>query len=253
MVQFRDKSKIISLKETTSTNQYLKKMLSENNPAEGTVVVADFQTNGRGQAGNSWYAEEGENLLFSLLIYPVHIAANRQFIISKMISLALLQTLKSYVDEVKIKWPNDIYLNNRKAAGILIENSLQGKTISSSIVGVGLNINQIVFPDHLPNPISLRQITAAKHDQMEILEQIYNCFFQYYDQMKNDNTSIDAAYLQNLFQLNQSCKYKDEKGIFTAEIVDVLSTGHLVMKTFPENERRVYAFKEVEFLFDNEK
>lgn len=252
MVQLMDKSKMISLEETASTNQYLKKMLGENNPEEGTIVVTDFQTDGRGQAGNSWHAEKGENLLFSLLIYPVHIAANRQFIISKMISLALLQTLKQYVDDVKIKWPNDIYLNNRKAAGILIENSLQGKTIANSIVGVGLNINQIAFPDYLPNPVSLRQITAVKHDKIQILEQIYNCFFQYYDQMENNKAAIEAAYLDNLFQLNQSCEYKDENGTFTAEIVDVLSTGHLVMKAFPENEERVYAFKEVEFLFDNE-
>lgn len=254
MSQLESEFKIISLDETTSTNQYLRNLLKDNSNDfdEGTVVVADFQSHGRGQAGNSWFAEKGENLLFSLLIYPDHIAPNRQFIISKMISLAILKTLKVYSSDLKIKWPNDIYLNNRKVAGILIENSLQGKIISNSIVGVGLNVNQEHFPEHLPNPISLYQVTTEKHDSAQLLKEILTHFFRLYESMKKSIADIEAEYLENLFQLNQVCSYKDENGVFKGEIVDVLHTGHLVVKTIPENETRIYAFKEVEFLIDNE-
>lgn len=241
---------IISLAETESTNQYVKELLATGKPKEGTVVVADFQTRGRGQKGNGWHSQKGENLLFSLLIYPSGIAPNRQFIISRVISLALLRTLGKYADGVKIKWPNDIYIGKRKIAGILIENSLLGRNISDSIIGVGLNVNQTVFPEDLPNPISLRQLTSELHDRSLMLSQILACFFQIYDEVKNgDSSSVEDEYLQNLFQIDEFCSYKDENGRFEARITDVQPTGHLVMRTRETDEERIYAFKEVEFVF----
>lgn len=241
---------IISLAETESTNQYVKELLATGKPKEGTVVVADFQTRGRGQKGNGWHSQKGENLLFSLLIYPSGIAPNRQFIISRVVSLALLRTLGKYADGVKIKWPNDIYIGKRKIAGILIENSLLGRNISDSIIGVGLNVNQTAFPEDLPNPISLRQLTSELHDRSLILNQILACFFQIYNEVKNGNSSsVEDEYLQNLFQIDEFCSYEDENGRFEAKIVDVQPTGHLVMRTRETDEERIYAFKEVEFVF----
>jgi len=123
MDQLSKGRKIVRLEETESTNSYLKGLLKTEHLEEGSVVVADFQTAGRGQMGNSWYSGKGDNLLFSLLIYPIEIPANEQFIISRTISLAIKNTLDQFTDDIRIKWPNDIYWKDRKIAGILIENS----------------------------------------------------------------------------------------------------------------------------------
>ena len=153
---------IIKLEETESTNTYLKNILAESSIGEFTVVSTNFQTKGRGQMGNSWISNRGENLLFSMLIYPHTIKANEQFVISQVVSVALANVLRRYVCDIKIKWPNDIYWKDNKIAGILIENSLLGHHIERSIIGIGLNINQNTFPNFLVNPISLQMITGHK-------------------------------------------------------------------------------------------
>ena len=155
MEQLSEKRLTIRLDETESTNSYLKKVVKEERPEEGTLVIADFQTGGRGQMGNSWFSSKGDNLLFSLLVYPAQVKANEQFIISRIASLAIKNTLDLFIDDIRIKWPNDIYWQDKKIAGILIENDLQGDVIDNSVIGIGLNINQEKFPAELPNLVSL--------------------------------------------------------------------------------------------------
>ena len=157
------KFQTIHISETDSTNRWLR----ERNVFEGDgaepdmVVVADFQTAGRGCGTNSWESERGSNLLFSILLHPKDIKANQQFLISEIIALALAETIAKRVGEgVSIKWPNDIYWHDRKLCGILIEHRLSGDTIAESIIGVGLNVNQTVFVSNAPNPVSLKQITG---------------------------------------------------------------------------------------------
>lgn len=161
---------LIHINETNSTNNYLQSLCSEQKVEELTVVVADFQTSGRGQRGNSWESAPGKNLLFSTVIFPEFLEARRQFLISQIISLAIKEELDTYTTDISIKWPNDIYWKEKKICGMLIENDLMGRNISQSIAGIGININQEIFHSSAPNPVSLLQITEEEHDLFEILK-----------------------------------------------------------------------------------
>lgn len=249
MEQLSNDRQIIRLEETESTNSYLRDLLKSQHLEEGSVVVADFQTAGRGQVGNNWYSDKGDNLLFSLLIYPTGIPANEQFIISRMVSLAIKNTLDQFADDIRIKWPNDIYWKERKIAGILIENSLQGKVIENSIIGIGLNLNQQIFPVELPNPVSLRQITATEQDKNYILDLLLKEFFLLYRSLqRGEKQVIEDEYMLDLYRANGYYWYEDANGRFQAEIDNVLPSGHLVLRTLDTNEERIYAFKEVQFI-----
>ncbi|MDO5665646.1 MAG: biotin--[acetyl-CoA-carboxylase] ligase [Bacteroidia bacterium] len=249
MEQLSSDRQIIRLEETTSTNSYLKELLREQNLEEGSVVVADFQTAGRGQMGNSWYSGKGENMLFSLLIYPTEVPANEQFVISRIVSLAIKNTLDQFADDIRIKWPNDIYWKDKKIAGILIENSLQGKIIENSIIGIGLNLNQQIFPMELPNPVSLRQITATEHDKDYILDLLIKEFFLLYRSLqRGEKQVIEDEYMLDLYRVNGYYWYEDVNGRFQAKIDNVLPSGHLVLETLDTKEERMYAFKEITFI-----
>lgn len=249
MEQLSNDRQIIRLEETESTNSYLRDLLKSQHLEEGSVVVADFQTAGRGQVGNNWYSDKGDNLLFSLLIYPTGIPANEQFIISRMVSLAIKNTLDQFADDIRIKWPNDIYWKEKKIAGILIENSLQGKIIENSIIGIGLNLNQQIFPTELPNPVSLRQITATEQDKNYILDLLLKEFFLLYRSLqRGEKQVIEDEYMLDLYRANGYYWYEDANGRFQAEIDNVLPSGHLVLRTLDTNEERIYAFKEVQFI-----
>ena len=163
---------LIHINETNSTNNYLQSLCSEQKVEELTVVVADFQTSGRGQRGNSWESAPSKNLLFSTVIFPEFLEARRQFLISQVISLAIKEELDTYTTDISIKWPNDIYWKEKKICGMLIENDLMGRNISQSIVGIGININQEAFHGAAPNPVSIYQITGKQYDIFEILKTI---------------------------------------------------------------------------------
>ena len=129
-------------KELTSTNDQAFMLLKTINPVEGTVIYADFQKAGRGQKDNKWESEKGKNLLLSIILYPTSIRPEDQFYLSMAVSLGICDFIDSFFPGSKIKWPNDIYINDDKIAGILIENSVMGETIESTIAGIGININQ---------------------------------------------------------------------------------------------------------------
>ena len=148
------------LAETDSTNTYLQQLDADRHLPEGYIAYTDTQRAGRGQRGNSWESQPGKNLTFSLLLRPEHIPANQQFLLSQAVSLAATDVLNRYASGFSIKWPNDIYWEDKKIAGILIENVLSGSTFARSIVGIGLNINQERFISDAPNPVSLFQITG---------------------------------------------------------------------------------------------
>jgi BirA family biotin operon repressor/biotin-[acetyl-CoA-carboxylase] ligase len=224
------------LEETDSTNRWLK----ENGSGE-MVVVADYQTAGRGCGTNTWESERGKNLLFSMLIHPQELEARRQFHISMAISLAICETLGQYIGDLSIKWPNDIYWCNAKIAGILIENTLQGAMIKDSIIGVGLNVNQRKFHSNAPNPISLWQITEQETDRDSLLKDILKRF----DDKLAQN--VKSQYQSMLYRRKGYHPYADHHGTFMAEIADVEDDGHLLLSDDAGRERR-YAFKEVSFV-----
>ena len=159
--------RIIHIEETDSTNRWLKE-----NGEGNMVVVADYQTAGKGCGTNSWESERGKNLTFSMLIHPENIPASRQFRITEIISVAICEVLEQYIGDVSIKWPNDIYWRNGKLGGILIENALTGNQIRDCIIGVGLNVNQRRFLSGAPNPVSLWQISEHETDCAQLLDEI---------------------------------------------------------------------------------
>lgn len=237
--------KSMYLKETHSTNLILKEMLREYDLSEGFVLRTDFQSTGKGQSGNSWESEHSKNLLFSILLYPNHVPIAEQFILSQIVSLALKKTLDSYTEGFSIKWPNDIYFQDKKIGGILIENSLQGAKINTTIIGIGLNINQKVFISDAPNPISLRQITGKHYGRKVILKQIVEQIMTLYQNM--DVETIQKEYFECLYRKSGFHAYKDETGVFEAEIENIELDGCLKLKTH-SGELRAYYFKEVMFL-----
>ena len=228
--------KIIHIAETNSTNNWLKE-----HGEDGLVVVADYQTAGRGCGTNKWESERGKNLLFSMLVHPHDIPAVRQFHISMAISLAICESLEQYIGDLSIKWPNDIYWRNGKIAGILIENTLKGTVIKNSIIGVGLNVNQREFRSDAPNPVSLWQVSGQETDRDELLHDILRRF----DGLLGHD--ILNHYLSRLYRRRGFHPYADADGAFMAEIADVREDGHLVLSDEAAKER-IYAFKEVQFI-----
>ena len=172
--------RILRVAETASTNSLLRELVIKESLAEGSVVVADFQTAGRGQIGNTWESEAGKNLMFSLVLYPTCIPANRQFLISQIAALSVKEALDLYADHITVKWPNDIYWKDKKICGMLIENDLSGHNLYCSIIGIGINLNQTVFRGDAPNPVSLFQIIGKEVDREEVLHRFLSIFYRYY-------------------------------------------------------------------------
>lgn len=238
---------VVRLAETNSTNNYLRELSNKESLPEGSIVIADFQKKGRGQIGNAWESEAGKNLMFSLLIYPDFLPANRQFLISQIASLSVKEALGGYIDSVTVKWPNDVYWKNKKICGMLIENDLSGQHLYSSVIGIGINVNQKEFRSKAPNPVSLTQITGREYDREEVLKRFYRIFFGYYNLLLQEKTDeIVAAYKAALYRGEGFWPYEDEKGLFEARIQDIEPTGHLVLELADGSLRR-YAFKEVSY------
>ena len=163
---------LIQEKKLDSTNNYAMRLLEKGEPKAGTVIIASYQTQGKGNYGKTWDGKENQNLTFSIILYPDFINADQQFILTKAVSLGLYDILLNYLPvETKIKWPNDIYHKSGKLAGILIESLISGSRISGSVIGIGVNINQTNF-DKLPNAVSLSQLTGKRHDLKLILFEI---------------------------------------------------------------------------------
>lgn len=241
-------SLIHHLKGIDSTNNYLKDLLLKETVDEGTVVWSDFQSAGKGQRGNSWESEDGKNLLFSIVLYPDFVEADRQFILSQIISLAVADCLSVYAEGISIKWPNDIYWNEKKICGILLENAIIENRITQSVAGIGLNINQEEFISNAPNPVSLKQITKKTYDLESILEEVVDKINKYYQVIKSGNAAIITdRYKKSLFRKDGYHLYADDNSSFLAHIEDIEPSGLLVLRT-ENGEKKHYAFKEVKYI-----
>lgn len=243
-------NRLIRLNEVESTNDYLKTVVSETkNQLEGLVVIADAQTKGRGQQGTKWLSEPGKNLCFSIYLKP-KFDLGKQFLISQLTSLALVELIQSLgIEDVSIKWPNDIYIRKEKVAGMLIENSIKNFKISQTIIGVGLNVNQVKFDLSLKNPTSLTlELNRQVLNINDVLTQFLGLVEKYYLKVRVSNKSadFDSNYEALLFQRDQECDYiaKDEqvKGV----IRGVDSDGKLQLEV--DGKIASYDLKEVEFL-----
>ncbi|NLJ20252.1 MAG: biotin--[acetyl-CoA-carboxylase] ligase [Bacteroidales bacterium] len=233
------------ISQTASTNELCWELMKERNIPEGFVVVADFQTAGKGQSGNSWKSAAGKNLLFSMALYPLRVPIEEQFVISQAVSVGIKNILDTISDDITVKWPNDIYWKERKLAGILIETSLFRNKISKAVVGIGLNVNQTEFPGEVPNPISLKQITGKSFNREKLLNKIRASILDVYGQWMPKK--IRSAYLQSLFRKDGYHLYQSETGIFRAKINRIYPDGALELET-EKGETAKYYFKEVKFL-----
>lgn len=243
---------IIKLNEVVSTNTYAMQALREGNLTEGTLIVTHSQTGGRGQFGNSWEAEAGKNLTFSLVIHPHFLPTEKQFYLSKITSLAVFGALTEYLPssqyDIKIKWPNDVLVNGQKIAGILIENVLQQGYLQSSVIGVGINVNQLIFKQTgARQPVSLAILTGAEQELDLLLAHFCRQFEALYLSLKSDRLEmINRQYMLNLYRFGQPALYASASHQFEGVIEGLEESGKLVLRT-PQGARS-FGFKEVTFL-----
>jgi BirA family biotin operon repressor/biotin-[acetyl-CoA-carboxylase] ligase len=240
---------LITLKEVDSTNTYLKDLLSKSKPLpEGTVIMAEEQFAGRGQQLNKWHSDPGKNLTFSVLLNPQFLPLLNQFDLTRVISLGIADALKPLLGEsVKIKWPNDIYYEDKKLGGVLVENMVKGSVIKHAIIGIGLNINQGSFPSHLPHAISLKQILHTDYDLKMLLSEICKNIEAYYLKLKAGKFEIlRKEYLSRLFWLNENKTFSANGQMFEGRIRDVEPNGLLLLDV--NGRDQLYNLKEIEFL-----
>jgi BirA family transcriptional regulator, biotin operon repressor / biotin---[acetyl-CoA-carboxylase] ligase len=227
-------SDIIRLKETESTNSYMMDQLSKGMPTEGTVVIADYQSTGRGTDGSKWESEPGLNLTFSFILYPRFLTPEAQFYLNKTISLGLSDLVHELLpmrDDIRIKWPNDIYIGNEKVAGTLIQNGVKGSSFDFSIIGIGLNVNQNSFPSDATNPVSLMVITNSAFDLEAIFNQLLiKLEYRLNQLIKGELKEIDREYLERLYRINQLAGYAYEGKSIKAKITGVNRFGQLILE-----------------------
>ena len=235
-----------------STNNYLRYeregLLSEAGDAKIIAVYAGEQTSGRGQRGNVWYSAGDENLLLSLLVPPSAVTVKEQFYLSQAIALAVNDAMHACGVNSVIKWPNDIYVGNRKLAGILVELDYAGDMIDCAIVGVGINVNQSQFPAMDKIPTSLFLLTGKDFDIEIVLKSLLTSFQYYYNMLENGETlKIAAEYKKYLVGYGKMLRYRDSFSIFNAVVKDVEGDGALCLER-ESGELSRYYFKEVELL-----
>jgi len=239
---------ILYLNEVESTNQYLTELVESNKIDDGTAIVCFNQTKGRGQKGNSWFSEPGKNISYSIIIYPDSIVARNQFIISQMVALSVKSFLDEFTGNISIKWPNDIYWNDKKIAGILIENKLAGNFITYSVIGIGININQETFPSELPNPVSLTQITGETYDLKYLVNKLHHKMLRSIENLSRGiENNIQRYYVNNLYHRDGFHAYHDKDGDFSARIRGVSGLGNLILE-HEDGTVKDYALKEVSYI-----
>lgn len=245
-------TRIIHLDTVGSTSSYLASLGDE--ATHGTAVMAREQTAGRGQRGNSWEAEPGMNVTLSLMLRPSGLHPGRQFVISQAVSLAIVEMLDRYVDDVSIKWPNDIYAGDRKICGILIENAITGTEINRCIVGIGLNVNQTVFRSDAPNPVSLLQLVPGPEFDIDTIAgtMVSDILERVNEALACDGSRIAETYFARLWRRDGWHPYHDNlrDTDMTARIVSVAPAGPITLIDKADGTAREYAFKEISFTLD---
>lgn len=241
------KTKIIRIDEVDSTNRFLRTYQPEGDE-DMVVAVANYQTAGKGQGSHAWEGEKGKNLLFSILVYPNWVPVVRQFLLSMAGALAIKDALDTYTDGITLKWPNDVYWNDKKISGTLIETSVDSRGIKKCIFGIGLNINQEVFLSDAPNPVSLCQIVGHEVDREEVLQKIVDAFEKYYELLRRaDYMDVAGLYHLALYRRKGYHWYEDKEGKFEGAFVEVEDDGHLILHD-KQGVIRSYTFGEIQFV-----
>ena len=240
---------IIKLDAIDSTNNYLKKIILNEGINDYTVVTAKFQTQGKGQLGTEWESEYSKNLICSVYKKNINIKVQDQFVISALVSLALIKTLgKVNLSNSYIKWPNDIMSDNKKICGILIENIVKENYIKDAVIGIGLNVNQTIF-NNLPNAASIKNLIGTTCSIDEILKDLVKNIKYYFNELdKSSINSIFEKYEDALFRINKPSTFKNSKGeVFSGYIKGVSRLGKLNVM-LEDNLVESYDLKEISML-----
>lgn len=239
---------MIELKTVDSTNNFAKKLLQREKPSEGTLIYAHEQSSGRGQMGNIWKSEKDKNLTLSIILYPQFLEADKQFFLNMAVSLGVKDFCESVLgEEIKIKWPNDIYHHNDKLGGILIENTISGNRVTSSVVGIGININQQDFAVDIPNATSFYLISNKEYQLKRLIEILSSFIEKYYLQLRQKHYNfLDKAYMEALYRYQQTFEFKKGQQFFRGEINGVTKEGKLIIHS--KGKEQKFAFKEVEYV-----
>jgi BirA family biotin operon repressor/biotin-[acetyl-CoA-carboxylase] ligase len=226
------------IKSTHSTNTLLKELLAKGEWPKGeNYLYAGYQTAGRGQTGNSWESEEGKNLICSILLPP----DKNLYFLNIAVGVAIVRLLG---EPFTIKWPNDIYYEDKKLAGILLENAIVGNEVKYTIAGIGLNVNQTAFISDAPNPVSLKQITGKEYDIDQWMTDLYKTVQAVLNEPEED---IWSYYKAHLYRREGYWPFEDKNGTFEARIEDVLPTGEIILKD-KNNKERIYHFKQIRYV-----
>ena len=240
-------SSFVILKQVDSTNNYAMAMVHAGLAKHGNAWFSDHQTGGKGQRGKSWLTGEGQNIALTVVLNPPQLKIIHPFQLSTAVALAGFDFFSSYGgDETRIKWPNDIYWRDRKAAGILIENKFSGNLWKWSVIGIGININQTQFDESLVNPVSLVQITGKRFDPEELARELHQLILKRTAQLltKSYDTMLEE-YNHHLYKRHQSIRLKKDNMVFETVIRGVSSKGQLL--TVDKIERH-FDFGEVEWI-----
>ncbi len=244
-------SHIVRVRVTGSTNSYLLDWLSRERPEEGTLVIAEHQTAGRGLDTNRWESEPGRNLTFSFVLYPVFLAADAQFYLNKAISLGLCDLVSGLVEEilpVSVKWPNDIYIGDHKVAGVLIQNGVKGAMFDYSVIGIGLNVNQDAFSGGAPNPVSLKMVTGKDYDLDGLLQSLISRLEDRMIMLRSGRKpELDAQYLNALYRMGTISDYIYKGNPVRAKISGVSRYGQLQLE-IPGEKMIECDLKEIKFV-----
>ena len=242
----------VELQSVDSTNNYARNLLHEGLAQHGMAIYAHEQLAGKGQRGKIWSSDKGSNVILSLIVNPQSLVLSQQFQLSVCVALSVHELFMKFAGaDTKIKWPNDLYWQDRKAGGILIESVVGSRELSISswdwsIIGVGININQTAFPSYLPNPVSLKQITGKNFDAVVLAKELCMIMNQKFDELMNSGfENLYAQYLIHLYKINTTVKLRKDNRVFEAIIKGVNRAGQLVVYHSIEEE---FNFGDVEWV-----
>jgi BirA family biotin operon repressor/biotin-[acetyl-CoA-carboxylase] ligase len=242
-----EKWNIISVESCESTNNLAKQLRQKGEIRDRSVILAGFQDNGRGQGTNIWHSEPEQNMLCSLYL-KTSIEIDRHFFLNIIVSLAISDLLKEFKIQSKIKWPNDIYVENKKIAGILIENSLLNKHIVDTIIGIGLNVNQLAFPGWIPNPVSMANLTNRPIQIRELIVSLTSLIEDYYLELTNNRAEeLFHRYVQLLYKFNTWSLFESNSHTFNGQIRGIMPDGKLLIET-EGGQMKHFLFGEVKYV-----
>lgn len=240
--------KVTKLHEVDSTNKYARNLIEKKMAFHGDAIIASYQTQGKGMDNHTWDSDRDKNILLSIILFPKNLLIVNQFNISMMVGLAIKDFLLQLNINALVKWPNDILVNKKKIAGILIENVWEGELVKNCIVGIGLNVNQTMFSSSLENVTSIAIETKMNYHLDFCLEKLLNCISDRYKVLDNNNwDNLTDEYLQCLYLYGKESLFSSRGNTFEARIIGIGNHGELKVQ-MTSGEIQYFQFKEIEFL-----